>query len=393
MMKKTRWFRFLFRTLSYVLVAAVSAAVALALWSDPASKLSELEQIINDRFIGQADMDVAKDAAADAMVNALGDRWSYYISAQEYAAYLENKNNAYVGIGITIVVREDGSGFDILEVTPGGSAQEAGILPGDILVEAEGKPVQENNADEVKNIIRGEAGTFVTVAVLRNGEKITYNLERRNIKVEVAAGELLPGNIGLIRIANFNTNCATETLAVIESLRQQGADKLIFDVRNNPGGYVKEMIKVLDYLLPEGVLFRELDNFGNSDEERSDEACLELPMAVLVNGNSYSAAEFFAAALDEYNWATVVGEQTTGKGYYQNTIMLSDGSAVNLSTGKYFTPNGKNLSEEGGLKPDVEVPVDGETAALIYAQAIPAEEDPQILAAVAVLQKNADKNS
>ena len=391
-MKKLSWQRFLLSTLSYVLVAAVSAAVALVLWGTPDSKLSELEQIIQDRFIGQADMEQAKDAAANAMVNALGDRWSYYISAQEYAAHQENKNNAYVGIGITVTKREDGSGFDILEVAPGGSAQEVGVLPGDILVEAEGQSLLELDTDEVSALIRGEEGTDVSLTVIRNGERKTYTMERRSIRVTVATGELLPGNIGLVRIANFNAGCAKETIAAVEQLRQQGAEKLIFDVRNNPGGYVNEMIKVLDYLLPEGVLFRDLDYLGNEGAEYSDEACLELPMAVLVNGNSYSAAEFFAAALDEFEWANVVGEPTTGKGHYQNTIMLSDGSAVNLSTGKYFTPSGKNLSEVGGLKPDVEVPVDKETAALIYAQAVPAAEDPQIQAAVVALEGNTDKN-
>jgi len=389
---KTKLSRFLLRGLSYVLVATVSAAVALALWGSRPSKLVELEQIITNNFIGQADVEKAKDAAADAMVEALGDRWSYYISAQEYAAYLENKNNAYVGIGITILARGDRTGFDILEVAPGSSAQEGGILPGDILVEAEGESVLEMDADGVKNIIRGDAGTFVSVGVIRNGEKKTYTLERKNIQVAVATGELLSGNIGLIRIANFNKNCAKETIARVEELRQQGAEKLIFDVRNNPGGYVNEMLDVLDYLLPEGVLFRDLDYLGREDVEYSDKDCLELPMAVLVNGNSYSAAEFFAAALEEFDWATVVGEKTTGKGYYQNTIKLSDGSAVNLSTGKYFTPSGKNLSEVGGLTPDVVVQVDKETADLIYAQAVPAAEDPQIQAAVANLQKNADKN-
>ena len=213
-------------------------------------------------------------------------------------------------------------------------------------------------------------------------------MKRQMIRVQVATGELLPGNIGLIKIANFNANCAEETITVIEDLQKQGADKLIFDVRNNPGGYVKEMVKVLDYLLPEGILYRDLDCYGREGTEKSDKACLELPMAVLVNGNSYSAAEFFAACLQEKDWATVVGEKTTGKGHYQNTLQLGDGSAVNLSTGKYFTPNGVNLTETGGIVPDVIETVDKETAALIYAGAVPATEDAQIQAAVKYLQEN-----
>ena len=374
------WRRILCRSLSYLMVAVIASIVTLALWGEEYSKLTQLKDIINREFIGQADMSKAEDAAADAMVQALGDRWSYYISAEEYAEHLENKNNAYVGIGITIVTREDG--FDIVKVTPGGSAQEAGVLPGDILVEVEGQSVSELTSDAIKATIRGKVGTQVSIAVLRNEEKIPFTLERREIKVAVATGELLNESIGLIRIANFNANCAKETIGLIKSLQEQGADKLIFDVRNNPGGYVNEMIQVLDYLLPEGVLYRDLDNKGQEGERVSDADCVELPMAVLVNGNSYSAAEFFAAALSEFEWATVVGEKTTGKGHYQNTIKLSDGSAVNLSTGKYFTPNGVNLTEAGGLTPDVVVEVDKETAAQIYSQVISAEEDPQMQAAV-----------
>ena len=380
--------KILWRATSYVLVAVAASVITLFLWGERYSKLSELEGIINKMFIGSADMEKVNDAAAAAMVNALGDRWSYYISAEDYAAHLENKNNAYVGVGITVAARADGTGIDIQEVMPGGSAQEAGILPGDILVEAEGKSTEQMTTDDLKSIVRGKAGTQVTVIVLRDGERKTFTLERREIKVAVATGELLPGNTGYIRIANFNTNCAKETIALVDSLQEQGADKLIFDVRNNPGGYVSEMIKVLDYLLPEGVLYRDVDYLGNEGAKYSDASCIELPMAVLVNGNSYSAAEFFAACLQEKDWAVVVGENTTGKGHYQNTIRLDDGSAVNLSTGKYFTPNGINLTETGGIVPDVIETVDKETAALIYAQAIPAEEDTQIQAAVKYLQEN-----
>ena len=197
---------------------------------------------------------------------------------------------------------------------------------------------------------------------------------------------MLQDNIGYVRINNFNTGCADQTLAAIKQLQDKGATKLVFDVRTNPGGYVDEMIKVLDYLLPEGVLFRAEDYQGNKKERPSNAACLELPMAVIVNGNSYSAAEFFAAALQEYEWASVVGEKTTGKGYYHIPFTLSDGSVVNLSIGKYSTPKGVNLTESGGLTPDVPVAVDEETAVKIYYNSLPLENDPQIQAAVATLQ-------
>jgi len=157
-------------------------------------------------------------------------------------------------------------------------------------------------------------------------------------------------------------------------------------VRNNPGGYKHELVQLLDYLLPEGVLFRSVSYDGVEEIEESDENCLDIPMAVLVNGTSYSAAEFFAAALEEYDWAVTVGEQTVGKSYYQSTYQFSDGSAVGLSIGKYCTPNGVSLAEVGGLKPNIQVEVNADTAAAIYAGTLEPAEDPQIQAAVEALK-------
>jgi len=388
MRNEFNWKVFVLRSLSYVLVAMAASVISLALWGNPSSKLAELEKLLDSKFIGQADMDKVRDAAANAMVNALGDRWSYYISAEDMAAFEENKNNAYVGIGVTVVKKEGIDGFEIADVNPGGTAQEAGILPGDILVTVGGQDVRGQTLDDVSILIGGEEGTTVTMSVLRNGEEKSFTMQRKTIHVPVAKGEMLPGNIGLVRINNFNANCSKETIAIVKELIEQGAQKLMFDVRNNPGGYVHEMVKVLDYLLPECVVYQDMSYLGFKSSQKSDAACVELPMAVLVNGNSYSAAEFFAAVLDEYDWATVVGQQTCGKGYYQTTLYLSDGSAVNLSTGKYFTPKGVNLTEIGGLTPDIPVEVDEETAALIYAQLLPVEKDPQIQAAILALQEN-----
>ena len=377
--------------LSYLLVAVLSSVVTMAVFvgvpSENYNKLEDLENLIEVYFIEETDRTAMEDAAAAAMVKSLGDKWSHYMSAADYMIYTEQMNNAYVGIGITIVVREDGTGEDITQVSPGSSAQEAGILPGDILVKVNGQSIAGMDSDQVAAMVRGEEGTSLTVTVLRDGAEKDFTLQRKTIQVQVATAEMLDGNIGLIQINNFNANCAKETIAAIEELQKLGATKLIFDVRNNPGGYVDEMLQVLDYLLPEGVIFRDLDHLGNEGEEKSDKSCLELPMAVLVNGNSYSAAEFFAACLQEKQWAAVVGENTTGKGHFQNTFRLSDGSAINISTGKYFTPNGVNLTDTQGIVPDVVEKVDEETAALIYADAIPAAQDPQIQAAVKYLQE------
>ena len=372
---------------SYILISAMSAALTLGLVSRQSgvSKLEQLGDLIDRYYIEEADRTSLEDAAAAAMISATGDRWSYYIPASEYAAHVEASENAYVGIGITITVAQDGSGLQVMEVNPGSSAEEAGIRVDDVIIAIDGTDAAGMTTTDARNLVRGEEGTPVQITVWRNGQRVEMSVTRRRVEVVVATGTLLEGNIGLIGIANFDDRCASETIAMIEALTYQGAEKLIFDVRNNPGGYAHELVTLLDYLLPEGDLFRTVDYAGREAVDRSKEGCLEIPMAVLVNGESYSAAEFFAAALQEYEAAVVVGEKTTGKGHFQSSFTLNDGSAVALSIGKYYTPKGVSL-EGVGILPDVEVPVDEEVFTAIYYGQLEPMEDPQVLAAIDALK-------
>ena len=379
--------------LSYVLVAALATVVTLTL-SWPAetvveprqSKLDQLQALIEQCFIGEVDSTAIEDAAADAMVSALGDRWSYYIPAAQYGSYKEQMANAYVGIGITIQVKEENQGFVITQVNPNGPAFEAGFLAGDVIVGVEGTDVRGMVMDDVAAMVKGEEGTFVSITVEREGSPVTLSVERRKVLITVATGEMLEGNIGYVRITNFDSRCAEETIAIIDELLAEGAEALIFDVRNNPGGYARELVKVLDHLLPECEVFRTVDYAGTENVDYSDENCIDpIPMAVLVNSESYSAAEFFAAALRDYEMAVIVGDKTCGKGYFQYTYPLNDGSAVGLSVGKYFTPKGENLAGIG-LTPDYPVEVDEDTFMKIYAGTLDLMEDPQILKALEVLK-------
>ncbi|MBE6920585.1 MAG: PDZ domain-containing protein [Ruminococcaceae bacterium] len=378
-MKYEKWNRIL----SYVLVALLSVTLTVAVMlgifmsNRQSSKLIALEQLIRERFIGDVDETAIEDAAASAMVNALGDRWSYYIPADEYAAYMEQMNNAYVGVGVTITLEESGD-IRVIEVVAGGPAEEAGIQVEDLIVKVEGQSVSGMNLNDIGKQIQGEENTTVSITVLRGSEEKTMEVTRRAIRTPVVEAQLLEESIGLITIFNFNSNCAVETITAIQELMARGAQKLIFDVRNNPGGYAQELVKVLDYLLPEGKLFTTVDYTGVEHTDMSDASCLELPMAVLVNGNSYSAAEFFAAAMAEYDAAVVVGEKTSGKGYFQSTFRLPDGSAVGLSIGKYYTPKGQSLADVG-VTPDVQVSLENSQAGL------EPMEDPQVLAAIEAL--------
>ena len=374
--------------LSHTLVALISCAVTLYAvllgLNSGYSKLDQLGDIIEQNFIEEYDKSKIEDAAAHAMVEALGDRWSYYIPADEYGAYQERMSNSYVGIGVTIQQRRDGEGLDVTKVSQGGPAEEAGILPGDRIVAVDKENIRGMEMETVRNKIRGKEGTAVDVTVLRGEEQLEFSVIRKSFPTPVAVATLLPDHVGLVTIKNFDSRCAEETIAAIESLRSQGATKLIFDVRNNSGGYRREMVKVLDYLLPEGLVFRCEYSGGKIEENRSDASCIDLPMAVLVNVNTYSAAEFFAAALNEYDKATVVGQATIGKGHAQNVYELNDGSAVGISISRYWTPKGVNL-EGVGISPEVPVEVDEDTFARIYYGILPPEEDPQVQAAVNVL--------
>lgn len=378
----------LLRLASYILVAALSTAVTLGIvfWqTGGVSKLDQLESLIEQYYIEEPDLTALEDAAAEAMISATGDRWSYYIPASDYAAYRETSENAYVGIGITITVAHDGSGLQVMEVNPGSSAEEAGLQVDDVIIAIEGQDAAGMTTTEARNLVRGTEGTPVKLTLWRAGETLEVSVTRRKVEVPVATGTLLEGNVGLVAIVNFDDRCAQETIAAIEALLEQGAEALIFDVRNNPGGYAHELVKLLDYLLPEGDLFRTVDYAGRESVDKSDANYLDIPMAVLVNRDSYSAAEFFAVALQEYEAAMVVGEKTTGKGHFQSTFRLNDGSAVALSIGKYYTPKGISL-EGVGITPDVSVPVDDSTYADILYGQISWEEDPQILAAMDTLK-------
>ena len=381
----------LLRLMSYILVAALASAATLAAVSfepgDRYDKLDELRSLVDQKFIGDIDWKVAEDYAAAGLVEGLGDRWSYYMSAENYESYLEQMSNSYVGVGITVTEREDRY-LDILEVTKGGPAEGAGVEAGGVIIRVGEQDISEVGIDGATALIKGEEGTDVTLTIRYGEEEREYTMTRAYFEVTVAWGQMLEDNIGMVTIENFDGRCAEETLAAVEQLLDEGAAALIFDVRNNPGGYKSELCEVLDYLLPEGPLFRSEYYDGKVQVDESDADFLDVPMAVLVNSESISAAEFFAAALSEYDAATVVGEQTIGKGYFQQAYKLSDGSAVGLSVGKYTTPNGVSLAGVG-ITPDVPVEVSEELFWDIYYGNVEWKDDPQVLAAVEVL-KNAE---
>lgn len=309
------------------------------------AKAAEVLEIIETYFIDDYDEDTLADGAASGMVDATGDEWSYYLSADEVAAYEESMANAYVGVGITITEDAEAGGMRVEEVVSGGPAEEAGIRVGDLLLAVEGEDVLTLGIDGTRNLVRSEEGTHVNMHFSRNGTEYDVSVERRSIETPVVTGELLDENIGYIKIDNFDERSAAETIAFVKDLIGQGAEALLFDVRFNPGGYADELVKVLDYLLPEGDLFRSVDYAGREEVDTSDASCVELPMAVLVNEDSYSAAEFLAAALQEYEWATIVGLADLRQGQFPDRVLplrWVDGQSLDW---QILHAGGKSLSE------------------------------------------------
>lgn len=382
--------QFLRQFLACLLCLILGGGIALgAVWAwlgEDGRTLLSAQHLIERRFVGDYDKTEELHSTLKAMVEGLGDRWSYYLTPDEAKQVREDRENAYVGIGVTVSQEGEG-GLEILTVTPGGPAAEAGIQSGEVIQAVDGVTVTAENRSDCITAIRGEEGSRVTLTIASaNGETRDVTLERKAVHGITAAWTMLDGDIGLVTIANFYQGTADLVKQGVDELQQQGAKGLIFDVRSNPGGYVSELTQILDDLLPEGVVFQTTAYNGEKKAYTSDANCVDLPMAVLVNADSYSAAEFLAAQLRESAGAAIIGEQTSGKGYSQMLFDLPDGSAIGLSTARYFTGGGKSLIGTG-LTPDVSVSLTDEQQKQLLMGQLSHAEDPQLQAALQALTK------
>lgn len=371
---------------------ALTLVLALAAFGGPAGLRSALKyaavtRVIRADYVADYDLDEITDAALSAAVDSLDDSWSYYMDAETYEAYQDYSANRYQGIGVTIMKDEDTGGFLITAITKDGPAQTAGMEAGDIILAVDGEDVTEGDASFVRSLIQADYGRTAVVTALRaNGERKDFSVSCEEIYSTPISYELLDGGVGYVIISNFHDGAAQEAIEAIEALIAEGAEGLVFDVRSNPGGQVSELVELLDYILPEGDIFIRADKNGREAVEVSDAACVEMPMAVVINGDSYSAAEFFAAALQEYDWAVVVGEPSTGKGRSQVTVPLWDGSAVHISKYTYLTPLRNDLYAAGGVTPDVEVELTEEQRLAFDTGWLTAADDPQIRAAISAVE-------
>ena len=337
-----------------VTLAVIAGAAFLALGSEGVS-LMEGWVLAKYAFVeADADLGQAADEALRGLVNGLGDRWSYYLTEEDYKRVSENRANNYVGIGVTVDYGSREEGLLVLEVTRGGPAEEAGIEAGEVIVAVDGQSIAGDGRATAVDLIQGKSGTKVQLTLLgQDGTLRDVTCTRRKIQKESASGELLEGNIGYVKLDNFYSGSADSFRNAVDRLCMDGAERLIVDLRSNPGGYISELQEILNYLLPEGPVFTEVPRWGAKSVYESDENFVDLPMVVLVNKNSYSAAELLAAQLRESAGVPIVGELTSGKGYSQITFRLPNGGGIGLSTARYCTGSGVSLIGTG-ITPEVE---------------------------------------
>ena len=321
-------------------------------------KLNQLKSLVDQVYLYEDDVDEQEmqDGILAGYIDSLKDPYSVYYNEQETKDLYESTSGKYTGIGVVLTQNLETNIITATQIYDG-PAKEAGILEGDIIYKINGEDITSLSVSEVAQRVKGEEHTTVEVTVLRgeDAKEITMEVERREIKVETISKEWREDNIGYIRITEFDTVTYNQFEDALEEFKKKGMEGLILDVRANPGGNLLTVAKILDLLLPEGTIVYTEDKDGNRETLTSDEKHqLDIPMVVLADGNSASAAEIFAGAIQDYEWGTIMGTTTYGKGIVQKIIDLDDDTCVKLTIAEYFTPKGRSIHKKG-VEPDIEV--------------------------------------
>lgn len=326
----------------------------------PLTEFLRVEQEIKENYLRDFDMEDVQYAGLKAMVASLGDPYSVYYTPEEFAAFQQNSSGEYYGVGMGIGI-DDVTGLAVVSYfLEDSAAEEAGIQVGDFLVTINGEDVTKNTLQEIRVKCIGDDGTPITIGVKRGEEVLEFTMMRKSIELDMVEYKMLEGGIGYMRIKQFSGNCEALFHEGMDAFEEQGAKGIVFDLRNNPGGYLNTVVSMLDRLLPEGTIVYTEDKYGNRDTKTSDADCEQIPVVLLVNGNTASASEIFAGAIQDYDWGAVVGTRTYGKGVVQVVIPIeSTGGGLKITSSQYFTPKGRSI-DGNGVYPDkfVELPSD-----------------------------------
>nr|WP_294582384.1 S41 family peptidase [uncultured Anaerotignum sp.] len=358
--------------------------IALPFGMSNTAKIRQIEEMLDTYYVEDYDKELAEELMYTGLVAGVGDPYTYYLSADSLAEQVEKNSGHFVGIGVEIYAGDDGY-IVVSSVTPGGPAEAAGILAEDKITEVDGESITGKTAADVSALVKGEEGTDVTLTIFREstGEVLEKTVTRQDIQVQTVSWRMMDDNIGYISITNFRENTYSQFKEALDTLEAEGMEKLVLDLRNNTGGLVKSAHEIGEELLPEGIMVYTMDKEGNREDTLCDDVYNDVPMVVLVNGNSASAAEILAGAIQDTGRGQLIGTTTFGKGLVQRLFTLPDGSGLNVTIQKYYTPNGTSIHGVG-ITPDYEVELPEE-----YAQQtnIPAEADTQLQKAVEVLSE------
>ena len=356
------------------------------------NKIKAVENMLEKKYLYDFDNQALRENAIKSYVEGLEEPYTHYYTKTEFASYMQNIRDGYVGIGVTVSVN-DNNEIEVVAPFENSPAYEAGIIPGDIIKSVEGVDYSGDTLTEaVEAIKNGREGTVVNITILRNNETINLSIERRDISYDSVKTEMLQDNIGYMRITGFNMDSeggehstSSEFSAQLETLHNAGMEKLIIDLRDNPGGVLSEVCDIADKLLPEGTITYTETKNGERKYYSSDAECINIPMVVLINGNSASASEVLTGALKDYEKAVIVGTTSYGKGIVQDVYPFYDGSGISLTVAKYYTPNGVCIHDIG-IEPDITVELSEEHKES-YASEIAHENDAQLQKALEIIKE------
>ena len=325
--------------------------------SEVEGKLNAIDSVLESFYFGDVDDETAKDNIYKAYLSSYGDKYTMYYTADEYKALKESTNGKFYGIGAVCQLSGEG-GVLLVDVYDNGAGYQAGLRSGDRVVNVDGRDITDMELSSAVALIKGDKGTSVTLEVIRGTERLTFSAVRDAVEAKTVSYTLLDNNIGYLSISQFEEVTTKQFKAAVEDLQSQGMKGLVIDIRNNPGGLLDTVVGMLKYMLPDGLIVYTEDKQGNRKEyigQDNDE--FNLPLAVIVNGNSASASEIFAGAIQDYGKGTIIGTQTYGKGIVQTVKPLTDGSAIKFTIAKYFTPKGQDIHGKG-VTPDMVVEYD-----------------------------------
>lgn len=325
--------------------------------SETEAKLREMQAYIDAYYLDDINQDQMENAIYSGVVDGLGDDYAAYYDEEAYADLMEKTTGNYCGIGAYVSQNATTGAVTIIEPIEGSPADKAGLRFGDVVVKVDGMDVTQKDLSEVVSMMKGEPDTEVTLQIARPGEEknLDITIVRAEIESETVEYAMLDEKIGYIAVSAFEEVTKQQFRDALNDLEKQGQESLIIDLRNNGGGLLDTAVDMLDRLLPEGMVVYIQDRNGKKEEyHSSEEESFDKPVVILVNENSASASEVFAGAMQDYDKAVLVGKKTFGKGIVQSVFELSDGTAVKLTTSKYYTPNGRNIHGTG-LEPDIPV--------------------------------------